>query len=400
MRLLRTSIALLATAGLVASAACASAEGGTGSDAASASGSAAGAADGGSGDAAQVAKFGVFLPLTGENAENGKQIKDGLQLATDQYNQADHKFTIELEIRDDRGEPKTATNIAREFAEDDDIIGAIGSFTSTAAMAAAPVFEQAGIPQLAPTSSHPKFTTMSQYAFRGVLMQDIEAKDTAEHTVKVFGKTSAAILYRQDDWGQVAEAAFREGFEANGGTIIDSQAVPPETKDFRTIVTSLKNKGVDTLYLALHYSDASVLAQQMQASAWKPLVVSSSPLYSQDLIDLAGASAVEGWRLPTTFYAESQDPKVRTFVEEYTKLAGHEPNAFGAIGFDSLAVLGAALDSIDQVGAAGRTALGDAIYKVKIEGVTGETKYDSEGNVTKTQTWLEIHDGKFVPAES
>lgn len=396
MRVLKTSIVLLASAGLIASAACASVAGGSTPDE---SQTVAGESQAAPGDAGTVAKFGVFLPLTGENAENGKQIKDGLELAADQYNQADHKFTIELEIRDDRGEPKTATNIAREFAEDDDIIGAIGSFTSTAAMAAAPVFEQAGIPQLAPTSSHPKFTTMSKYAFRGVLMQNIEAKDTAEHTVKVFHKNSAAILYRQDDWGQVAEAAFREGFEADGGTIVDSQAVPPETKDFRTIVTSLKNKGVDTLYLALHYSDASVLAQQMQASGWKPLVVSASPLYSQDLIDLAGASAVEGWVLPTTFYAESDDPKIRTFVEEYTKRAGHEPNAFGAIGFDSLVVLGSALDAIDQVGSAGRTALGDAIYKVTIEGVTGETKYDSEGNVTKTETWLEIHDGKFVPAQ-
>jgi branched-chain amino acid transport system substrate-binding protein len=396
MRVLKTSIVLLASAGLIASAACASVAGGSTPDKSQAT---AGESQAAAGNSATAAKFGVFLPLTGENAENGKQIKDGLELAADQYNQAGHKFTIELEIRDDRGEPKTATNIAREFAEDDDIIGAIGSFTSTAAMAAAPVFEQAGIPQLAPTSSHPKFTTMSKYAFRGVLMQNIEAKDTAEHTAKVLHKTSAAILYRQDDWGQVAEAAFREGFEANGGTIVDSQAVPPETKDFRTIVTSLKNKGVDTLYLALHYSDASVLAQQMQASGWKPLVVSASPLYSQDLIDLAGASAVEGWTLPTTFYAESDDPKVRTFVEEYTKRAGHEPNAFGAIGFDSLVVLGSALDAIDQVGTAGRTALGDAIYNVTIEGVTGETKYDAEGNVTKTETWLEIHDGKFVPAQ-
>jgi branched-chain amino acid transport system substrate-binding protein len=128
-------------------------------------------------------------------------------------------------------------------------------------------------------------------------------------------------------------------------------------------------------------------------------VVSASPHYSQDLIDLAGASADEGWLLPTTINAESDDPKIRTFVEEYTKRAGHEPNAFGAIGFDSLVVLGSALDAIDQVGSAGRTALGDAIYNVTIEGVTGETKYDSEGNVTKTETWLEIHDGKFVPAQ-
>lgn len=356
-----------------------------------------GSSGGGGGSDGDQATIGVFLPLTGENADNGQQIKNAIEMYVDEYNSGDHKFDIELIVRDDRGEPKTATNIAREFAQDDDIIAAVGSFTSTAAMAAAPIFDGAGIPQLSPTSSHPDFTGMGKFVFRGTPTQDKEATQIAEHLKDVLGEGAASIIYRQDDWGNSASEQFQKGYEAAGGSITSSEAVAPDSRDFRTLVTSMKSAGTAATYLALQYSDAGVLAQQMQASAWEPVVITATSLYTHELVDLAGAEAVEGWHVPAFFFAESTEPVVKNFVDGYRERFGEEPTAHGASGYDSMAMIGTALDEIDEVGKAGRTPLGEALFTVDITGATGEMKFDENGDVDKEITWLVVRDGEFEP---
>lgn len=357
---------------------------------------AANAADSASRD---VAKIGVFLPLTGENAENGLQIRDAVQLYVKQYNAAPHPHTIELVIRDDRGEPKTATNIAREFSQDKDIIAVVGSFTSTASMAAAPIYAKADIPQISPTSSHPDFTKLGKYVFRGTPTQAIEASLIADHVIGTLKDKTAAVVYRQDDWGNSAASVFQKSYEAKGGKILGAEAVAPDSRDLRTLVTTFKEKNPQSVYVALQYSSAAVLAQRMKASAWQPNVITATSLYTHQLIELAGAKMVEGWYVPAFFYAESTNPVVKSFVEAYTSAYGQKPNAFGAVGYDSIAMVGAALDKIHQVGTPGRTLLGDEMFKVQVQGATGLMKFDSHGDVQKPITWLRIHDGHFVPVE-
>lgn len=351
---------------------------------------------GGDGAESKTATIGVFLPLTGENADNGQQIEKALELYVEEYNKGEHKYKMELIIRDDRGEPKTATNIAREFAENDAIVATVGSFTSTAAMAAAPVFDKAGIPQISPTSSHPDFTGLGKYVFRGTPTQDKEAKLIAQHLKADEGVGESAIIYRQDDWGNSAADQFDAGYTATGGKVTKKEAISPESRDFRTLVTSLKSAGTESAYLALQYSDAGVLAQQMKASDWHPTVITATSLYTHELIDLAGPEAVEGWMVPAFFFAESTEPHVKNFVDGFEKKYGTKPNAHGAAGYDSISMIGAALDEIDSVGKDGREKLGEELFKTEVQGATGRIKFDEKGDVEKEITWLEIRNGEFV----
>src|SRR5699024_2500950 len=55
--------------------------------------------DGGSGGD-DVAKIGVFLPLTGENADNGQQIENALQYYVEEYNNDEHTYVRGLMFLD------------------------------------------------------------------------------------------------------------------------------------------------------------------------------------------------------------------------------------------------------------------------------------------------------------
>lgn len=349
----------------------------------------------GSDQSKDVAKIGVFLPLTGNLAGDGVQIDKAIKLYVEQYNKGEHKYKIELVTRDDRGQPKTATNIAREFAFDNDMIAAVGSFTSTASMAAAPILIRAGIPQLSPTSSHPRFTKMGKCIFRGTPTQEIEATLIAKYFKNELGVDNAAIVYRQDDWGNAASKAFAKAFTALGGKIVATKAAYPNLRDFRTVVTALKKTDPQGIYVALHYSQAAVLARQLHTSGWNPTVITSTALYTQELIDLAGADNVEGWVVPSFFFAGSNKQSVGTFVDAFDAKYEMKPNAFSFAGYDLLTMIGAALDKIDTVGKAGRDALCKALYTVKTAGVTGQLQFNPNGDITKQINWLAIHDGQF-----
>lgn len=342
-----------------------------------------------------VARIGVFLPLTGNLAGDGVQIYKAIKLYVGQYNKGDHKYKIELVTRDDRGQPKTATNIAREFAYDNNMVAAVGSFTSTASMAAAPILIRAGIPQLSPTSSHPHFTEMGKCIFRGTPTQEIEATLIARYLKNKLGVDTAAIVYRQDDWGNSASKVFAKAFEAAGGKIVATKAAYPNLRDFRTVVTALKSKDPQGIYVALHYSQAAILARQMHTSGWDPTVITATSLYTEDLIDLAGGKNVEGWVVPSFFFAGSSKQSVGRFVDAFTAKYDVKPNAFAFAGYDLMTMIGTALDKIESVGKAGRDALCKALYTVKTPGVTGQLEFNSNGDITKEISWLVIHDGRF-----
>src|SRR5690606_22430705 len=104
--------------------------------------------------------IGLFAPFTGENAEYGRSFKQAIDLYVAKLNEAGgiDGRPVEIVVSDDRSDPREAANIAQRYASDRRILATIGSFTSTAAMAAAPIFEREGVVQISPTSSHPDFT--------------------------------------------------------------------------------------------------------------------------------------------------------------------------------------------------------------------------------------------------
>jgi branched-chain amino acid transport system substrate-binding protein len=131
----------------------------------------------GSSAGAKVLKFGVLAPLTGTNAEYGKGFQVGMQMRVDRLNAAGgvNGYTFELVIRDSKGDAKESSDLARQFADDDEIYAILGDFTSGACMANAPIVDEAGIVQLSPTASNPAYASMSPYCFSIMGRQDSEA---------------------------------------------------------------------------------------------------------------------------------------------------------------------------------------------------------------------------------
>lgn len=348
--------------------------------------------------AAEPITIGLFAPLSGDNAEYGITFDRAITLYIEQLNAAGgiDGRPLQLVKEDDRSLPVEAANIARRFAADRRIIATIGSFSSTAALAAAPIYERAGLVQLSPSSSHPDFTAQGTYMFRNVNTQDIEGPLNAEFVVERLGARRVAVIYRQDDWGLTASRAFVSAVQDLGAQVVLNEAIVEGTRDFRPLITRLHSLNADVIYLALFYADAAVFAQQAQQAGLTLPVVTNSSLNNPELITLGGP-AVEGFYVPTNYFPGDPHPAVQEFLQAYRERWNEEPDQFAAIAYDSVAVIAEAIRTILASGQPlTRQAVRDALYALEpYRGASGLIQFDAQGDVVKPMTWLVIRDGRF-----
>src|SRR5215203_5526709 len=78
-------------------------------------------------------------------------------------------------VEDSKGDPQEAANVAQKFASRGTITAVVGDFSSTACLAAAPIYHRAGIIMMTPTASHPDITKTGRFIFRNTPIAATEA---------------------------------------------------------------------------------------------------------------------------------------------------------------------------------------------------------------------------------
>jgi len=348
--------------------------------------------------AAEPIKIGFFAPLTGNLANFGERFRESVQLYQDTLNAAGgiEGRPVEILYEDDRNSPKEAASIAQKFANTPGLVFVVGSFTTTASLAAAPILAEAKIPQISPSSSHPDFPKFSPYQFRQNTRQDKLAPLHAELVLDKLKGKKIAIPFFQDDWGQVTANLTKAAIEARGGEVVLIEPIAPNARDFRPLVSKIKSLNPDVIFLPVHYQEASAFVQQLRQAGVTIPVGAPDPLSNPKFLELAGKDA-DGILLYTTFFLN--DPKVQPFVEAYkAKYNGKEPDQYSALAYDTIAV---GTNAIRDVIKSGKPLTGenvrDAIANAPAyEGVTGTTKYDDDREVNKKSTFIIIKDGHYV----
>lgn len=346
--------------------------------------------------AAEPLLLGYQMPLSGDRSQYGEAFRNAAEIQLKAFNAAGGVAGTPVEIvyEDSKNDPKEAIAIARKFADNPKILGVLGDFSSTVAMAAGEVYAKAGVPQLSQTASHPDYTKISKWQFRNITTQEYEGPFTATW-MRETGAKSVAIISIQNDWGISAAEQFAKAFSAKGGKVTATEYFNPGTRDFRSILTKIGRAKPDAIYLCMFYEEGASAMQQAKQLNVKSAIFSTSSLYSPKLIELGGDS-VNGLRMASTFVPENPAQNVQSFVSEYKTNYGDAPNMFAAQAYDAVGIM---LDALKKVGPkATRAELRDQIAKTDdYPGVTGKTSFDPETREpTKELAKMEVKGGKFI----
>jgi branched-chain amino acid transport system substrate-binding protein len=115
----------------------------------------------GSASAQEVVTIGQVSPLTGPNAHIGKDNENGAKMAIDELNAkgtmiGGKKVTFVLASEDDASDPKQGTAAGQKLV-DAKVKGVIGHMNSGTTIPASKIYFDAGIPQIAPSATNPKY---------------------------------------------------------------------------------------------------------------------------------------------------------------------------------------------------------------------------------------------------
>lgn len=346
-------------------------------------------------------KLAFFLPLTGDLMQYGLSLQKGAQLAMDQYNEENGTNYI-VEFNDDKGDPTESVNVANKIIADETVIAGLGSFNSSCAMAAAPVFEENKLLLLSPTASHTDFPTMGDYIFSCVISQKYEGAMFAEELMERYGDDKkAAIIYQNTDFGVQATELFAKRWEELGGEIVANEAfVPGTTKDFSPIISKIKTQEPDMLYISANYSDAAQIFLQARNLELDALFVGPATCLNEEFIELVG-SQIDGTIIlstnpcfmPSVLENAELDANTEAFVKSYEETFDEVPDGFAAQSFDAVNIM---MQCIEKVGT-DSTALRDEIAALRgFEGVSGyDMQFNESKEMIKGVYVFEMTDGNF-----
>jgi branched-chain amino acid transport system substrate-binding protein len=338
--------------------------------------------------------LGVTAPLTGTYAEYGQIWKKAMDIAVAEINEKEviPGKTLRLQFEDSQSDPKQAATIAKKLADDSKIAAVIGDFSSSASLAAAPIYLAANKVQVSPTASDPKFSLSGEYMFSIVGSQKGEAPFLAKLAAQDLGAKRIAVMYINNDWGQVTKDIFVDAAKKEGATIVEEQAFLDQDKDFRATLTRLQAQSPDLLFVAGFYAQVSLMQKQRVDLGWSVPVLTPSSSYSPELVK-QGGSAVEGQMLASVFFPGDPNPRVQTFAEVFKGATGEEPNQFAALAYDAVYLLSSTIAKTGTESAKIRDGL--ASFASEYEGVTGPMKFDEDRIVVKSYVPLVVKDKQF-----
>ncbi len=285
--------------------------------------------------------IGCSLPLSGPEVGFGTPVRQGMQLAVDNFNASKQLpgVTFRLDCKDSQDQPQQTVTIAQGFIDDPQVIGVLSDFSTTSTMAAASAYAAAKLVDMTPTASGVQITQANPWMFRSSETIPNYVQPLADFTVKTLGKKKIAVIQIQTDWGQSVGQTYSDRVKADGGEIVTNEIYNPGTSDFRAVLTKLRRLRPDAIFLAMLEQDAAIfMKQRQQLGMGDVTVVDSGVGVTPRSMGLAG-SAFDGLWTNRLFNPQSTEPVVQKFIADYKARYGNAPDQWGGYGFDGATLI-------------------------------------------------------------
>ena len=359
----------------------------------------------------KVAKIGVVAPLSGDLSALGLGIRNSVDLAIRQANEAKTVpgWTLELAAEDDEAKPDVGKNAATKLAGEDEVVGVVGALNSSVSQSLQPVFAAANIVQISPANTGPSLTMGPDTAnpkrayptfFRTCTTDIVQGGFAANYLLNTAGIKKVATIHDKKTYGQGLVDAFTKKYTELGGEIVAAETINPDDKDYGSVITKVKGANPEAVYYGGEYPQAGPLSQQMKAAGLNVPLMGGDGVFDPAFIELAGKTS-EG-DLATSVGAPTDTAEsAKKFVADYKAAGFKEPyGAYGAQSFDAANAIINALkvslaDAPDAKSA--REATVTAVGGVSFDGATGPVAFDEFGDTkTKIITAYKVTGGKWV----
>jgi branched-chain amino acid transport system substrate-binding protein len=347
----------------------------------------------------QVIKIALVCPLTGDIAAMGQGMKRGASIAVEEAN-ASGKFQglkLELAAFDDRGDPKEATNVANQIISDAKIVGVIGHLNSGCSIPASQIYAKRNLLMMTPASTNPKLTLQGlKNVFRVCTTDDIQGSSGANYCIDNLKISTAAVIHDKTAYGQGLSEEFKKQFESRNGKILSFDGINIGDKDFRALLTRIKNEKPGLLYFGGMYSEGGLITKQAKELGLQVSVIGGDGIFTPEYIKIGG-NATEGDYASMIGVPSDKLPKAKAFMDKFkAKYPDVDMQPYDTYTYESTCMLIEAIERTNKE----PSQIIDYVSKIKYAGILGETAFDEKGDtLNKAVSIYQIKDGNFAYCE-
>jgi branched-chain amino acid transport system substrate-binding protein len=324
-------------------------------------------------------------PTSGAIAHLGKDNENGATLAVEEFNAAGltiggKKVTLKLMAEDDAADPKQGTAVAQKLA-DAKVSGVVGHMNSGTTIPASRVYNDAGIPQISPSATNPKYTRQGyKTAFR-VVADDTQLGGTmGRYAVNTLKLKAVAVIDDRTAYGQGVADEFAKAVVAAGGKIVAKEFTNDRASDFNAILTTIKGKKPDLIFFGGMDAVGGPMMRQMKSLGLNVKFMGGDGICSAEFVKLAGDAVSDN----QVFCAEAGGVEGKNkagldaFKLKFKKRFGTDVQMYAPYVYDSVKLMVAAMV---KAGSSDSVKYLPALAATQYQGVTGPISFDAKGDI-------------------
>ncbi len=352
--------------------------------------------------AAEVYRFGLAMPITGRSALYGNDQVKVAGWAVDAINKAGgiNGKKLEMIVLDTQADSQIGIQAATRLATVEKVSVFVTAW-SNVVKAIAPVANDTKTLAISIGANSPTIASLGDYVYTAFPLADLDLTALAKYTAVTLKKKRAAMLYINNETGQVAALVYKNTFEANGGTMAAFESYEPKATDFTGALLKIRASNPDMIHVHGLVAEIPQIIAQMRQLGMNQRVSSYSAAYNPKLVKALGKAA-EGL-IVTSLAPGVQDlPAVADYVARWKKEEGRGPYGLPYTQYlhDAPYLIAALFKYMDkngmaQTGVNARKALlAVGTYDLPL---TGKITIGTDHKVRKPVYLLTVKNGKFVP---
>jgi len=355
--------------------------------------------------------LGSAVSLTGKYSVNGKNTKDGYDLAVKRLNEmggvkmGGKTYKLKIVYYDDESTPARGAQLAERLINQDGVKFLLGAYSSGLTKAIAPITEKYKVPHVEGNgAARELFTQGYKYLFAVLSTSDYYLRDAVNVAAEVAQQhgrdpktMKIAMAFENDPFSLDVRAGIEEAAKKHGMKIVVDDKLPPEINDMAATLTKVKALKPDLLLVSGHEKGATLLVRQTSEMNIEVPIVATTHCDSAKIAETMAAQA-EGV-LCASQWDRSLAYKDKWFgsADEYAKLFEKEfkyPAPYQAA--ESTASVLVFADALQRAGSIDPQKVRDAISKTDMMTFFGPIKFDETGkNTAKPMVLYQVQHGDY-----
>ena len=355
-------------------------------------------------------RVGVVVPLSGQFALGGQNVKRGYDLGAEEINAGGGIKALgaqmELVYADNQGKQDVAIGETERLIQQERVSAIMGSWHSPTTIAGTQAAERNRTPWIVEVASA---DIVVERGFKYVSRVNVKASwygeapvDYLDYAKKTLNQKieRVAIMYTDDDWGRSSVGkGTKNALMQRGYQIIEEIAYPSASQDVTTYLNKIKASRPDALVITSFPNDAILVGRTMeQLSVKVPIVIGVSAGYALPSFIKSLGPVAERWLVVGGWNPDI--PGAKALADRYKKKFDVDMNEHAALAYQTALVL---KEAVEQAKNTDRDKINEAVRALKIDPGPlmimpyKKIEFDATGqNPHATELMLQVRDGALV----